>query len=70
MLPLICVNKQFDQYISHVISGLNEGEEVSAADAYLLTKVVAGAISSTPDIESLVKQSIESRSTRKDAYKV
>ncbi len=51
-------------------TGLKEGEEISPAAAFMLVPVVAGAFSTVPDIQDLVKKSIESRAARKDAYKV
>ena len=51
-------------------AGLREGEEISPAAAYMLTPIVASAFGSTADVKEVVSGSIDSRSSRKEAYKV
>jgi hypothetical protein len=36
----------------------------------MLTKMVAGAFGSVPDVEAQIRRSIESRHQRRDAYKI
>jgi len=50
--------------------GLREGEEISPAAAYMLTPIVASAFGSTAGVKEVVSSSIDSRSSRKEAYKV
>ena len=63
---------KFDLATCNTVSwtaGLREGEEVSPAAAYMLMPIVASAFEGTADFRELIRSSIDSRSSRKEAYK-
>ena len=51
-------------------AGLQEGEEIDPAGTYMLAPIVAGAFGETAEVKELIRDSIDSRGGRKDAYKV
>ncbi|CAL5220850.1 g2934 [Coccomyxa viridis] len=63
------INIAVDSIIQMTL-GLREGEEASPAQTYMLPPIVASAFGGTPEVQEMTRFSINSRGSRKDAYKV